>query len=77
MDRKHDCAAHGCAERVDHDKLMCLKHWRMVPADIRSLVWSTWRRVSRDPSAYREARDKAVEAVAEKDARMRQGGLDL
>lgn len=37
-----DCAAEGCAAPVPAGKLMCLSHWRAVPAEIRAEVNSAW-----------------------------------
>jgi hypothetical protein len=70
----HECPAEGCADHVPHDRLMCLKHWRMVPKPQQDAVWKTWRRVSRDPHAYRDAREEAVRAVNAKLAGGAAGG---
>lgn len=37
-----DCAATGCPASVPAGKLMCLPHWRSVPADIRAELNSSW-----------------------------------
>src|SRR5215217_8839078 len=38
----HECPVDGCRARVGHDKLMCLKHWRMVPADMGFELYSAY-----------------------------------
>ncbi len=74
MDGKHECAAPGCTKLVDNDKLMCVGHWKALPLDIQREVWLTWRRVHRDPNAYRVARQRAVD-WQEKNGTARQGGF--
>lgn len=65
---RHLCHAEGCLTAVPPRLLMCLKHWRLVPADLQNEVWRTYRRgqeVSKDPSGeYMIAQKAAVEAVA-------------
>ena len=34
-----------------------------MPKALQDAVWSTWRRVRRDPHAYRDAKDEAIRAV--------------
>lgn len=75
MSSTHDCAAPGCTVQMPHDKLMCLKHWRMVSPETQREVWATWRRVHRDPEAYRAAREKAIAEVDARDPGAKQGGL--
>ena len=38
---RHRCHARGCQESVSHDKLMCLRHWRLVPKPEQDAVWHT------------------------------------
>jgi hypothetical protein len=38
------CPAFGCGLQLSHGSLMCRKHWFMVPRELRTEVWSTWRR---------------------------------
>ncbi len=73
----HACAAEGCTVDCDTEKLMCLKHWRMVPCPIQTKVYQTWRRVHRDRQAYIDARDEAVAAVRNASTAAGQGALDL
>lgn len=75
MDGKHPCAAPNCDVRCDHDKLMCLPHWRLVSRETQREVWAAWRNVHRDPETYREAREKAIAEVAARDPAAGQGGL--
>ncbi|MFZ4289861.1 hypothetical protein [Variovorax sp. HJSM1_2] len=72
----HSCAATDCQHQVPQRLLMCVDHWRMVPAPLRLEVFATlgkWKRVQRNPElalpavkAYREAVAAAVAAVAAK-----------
>lgn len=32
-----------CEARISPDRLMCLKHWSLVPADMKRRVWAAWR----------------------------------
>lgn len=67
----------GCARRIPTHLLMCIDHWRLVPAPIRREVVSAWawrQRSAQAPGgaaidavqAHRVAVDKAVAAVATK-----------
>lgn len=67
------CAVANCGREVLRDKLMCLKHWRRVPFVVQLDVYRAWavlksaRMPNRKLAAarkYREARDKAIKAVA-------------
>lgn len=40
----HQCPANGCTEQVDHERLMCVKHWYMVPRPLRRAVWTEYER---------------------------------
>ena len=44
MSEPHHCHAHGCDKSVPPRLMMCPKHWRMVPVDLQSRVWRTYRR---------------------------------
>jgi hypothetical protein len=37
------CHAVDCNERIPPDRLMCPRHWYMVPAPLRTQVWQTYR----------------------------------
>lgn len=68
---KHLCHAIGCTVAVPPSKLMCLKHWRMVPKALQHAVWEHYvpgQERRKDPSRdYLVAALAAVEAVAEKE----------
>jgi hypothetical protein len=75
----HACAVPGCREACATSHLMCILHWRMVPASLRTMVrvaYQAWRRsvsgsrplemkVQR-ASELRKAQQMAVNAVVEK-----------
>jgi hypothetical protein len=58
----YGCKATGCQTLVNHPLLMCVEHWRLVPAAVQRQVWAAWRRIGREPDA-REAHAKAVQAA--------------
>jgi hypothetical protein len=37
------CPVPGCREQIDPSRLMCRRHWYLVPKQVRDLVWATWR----------------------------------
>lgn len=37
------CDAYGCTVQSKPGKLMCLKHWNMVPSELQKRVYSTWK----------------------------------
>jgi hypothetical protein len=39
---KHTCHAIGCSEEVPPKKLMCLRHWRMVPDELKVKVYEAY-----------------------------------
>jgi diadenosine tetraphosphatase ApaH/serine/threonine PP2A family protein phosphatase len=65
----HTCHAKGCPVPVPPRLLMCSRHWRRVPAELKRRVWLTYRRgqeITKDPSPeYLEAMNAAIAAVAE------------
>lgn len=68
---QYGCQAQGCQHLVRRGHLMCVDHWRMVPAPLQRAVWSTWKqtRAVNSPAvlkAYLEAKQAAVQAVADK-----------
>ncbi len=69
----HRCHAIECEARVPPDKLMCLKHWRMVPRDLQREVWRTYRRgqeIDKRPSPdYLMAARNAINAAAAKEGK--------
>lgn len=37
------CPVTGCDEQIDPSRLMCRRHWYLVPKLLRDRVWATWR----------------------------------
>lgn len=68
----HHCHATGCAKAVPPELLMCARHWRMVPRNLQTPVWSNYRVGQCDdkrPSArWLEAAKAAIAFVAETEA---------
>ncbi len=62
------CPVKGCTRHAKPQQLMCWPHWRRVPKALNHAVFDTYRNLSRDPAAYRQARDAAIAAVEEKEA---------
>lgn len=67
----HHCHANNCPTPTAQIRLMCAKHWRMVPEPMQAKVWATFRArgnyPGRNPAAwadYYEACADAVEHVA-------------
>jgi hypothetical protein len=64
----HICHATGCFEPVQPQYLMCLRHWRQVPPEIRSRLWRHFRPgqdTDKNPSrAYTRAARDAIESVS-------------
>jgi hypothetical protein len=72
------CLAIGCQQSIKAPLLMCVDHWRMVPAALRRQAWQSYRRLQHDPSAaqaHASAVQAAVDAVHAK-ARERQARRD-
>lgn len=76
---EHHCHARGCKTPCVPERLMCLRHWRMVPKPIQTQVWATYRVGQCDdktPSEeWHKAADAAIAAVAEKERGSKQGQL--
>lgn len=60
------CAAVGCGLAVPSHLLMCMDHWRLVPAKLARGVTMAWRNRDRG-NAQTLAYQAAVAAVAEKE----------
>ena len=43
IENDHRCPILRCPTMVAHDRLMCAKHWRMVPQPLQRAVLRTWR----------------------------------
>lgn len=68
----HNCAATCCQKQVPLNLLMCMGHWRMVPAPLAREVNRTWRIRDRGEArtlAYQAAVNAAVAAVEAKQNR--------
>ena len=37
------CPINGCSKQIDPSRLMCRRHWYLVPKLLRDRVWATWR----------------------------------
>jgi hypothetical protein len=37
------CPVAGCRDQIDPSRLMCRRHWYLVPKQVRDRVWATWR----------------------------------
>ena len=68
----HQCPVSGCGSLIADDKLMCFRHWSLVPEGLRRRVHSAWSavRLSRIASKrrdalerYRDVREAAITAV--------------
>lgn len=70
---EHFCHAKTCKVIVPPKRLMCKRHWFMVPADLRKAVWREYRpgqEVDKEPTAaYLEAAQKAITAVQAREER--------
>lgn len=73
--RMHKCQAVGCQRQVGVRLLMCIDHWRMVPAPTKREVHETLRAARRDSDTwpdYEAAVKEAIAAVKEKQERKAQ-----
>ena len=66
---EHTCHARGCSTPVRPELLMCGRHWRLVPRNVQSVVYETYRAGQCDdkrPSAeWHEAASAAIGYVAQ------------
>lgn len=64
----HFCHARGCTVEVPPRMFMCRRHWRMLPARLRSAIWRHYRpgqETDKQPSArYLDVAREAVEWLA-------------
>jgi hypothetical protein len=69
-DEKKECPIGGCDRKHHRSHLMCNPHWRMVPKELQGLIYKAARKMWRGQGSeeWREARDRAVHAVEEKEA---------
>jgi len=68
----HQCPIPGCTWQVPDDRLMCLNHWRLVPAFTQRQVTVAWNAVRSSKIAqkrvdaierYRDARQAAIDSL--------------
>lgn len=71
----HKCSALSCSRRIPTHLLMCIDHWRMVPAPLQRRVLAAWQAMRNTASVddynaanstYMQARDEAIAAVKAK-----------
>ena len=65
----HSCRVAACPRQVPVHLLMCISHWRMVPAAVQREVWTAYRGRDAGPAAfqaYEAAVARAVAAVVDK-----------
>lgn len=67
----HHCHAKGCSTPCAPERLMCPKHWRLVPAALQRAVWRHYRPGQCDDkhtsASWLSAANAAIEAVAQAD----------
>lgn len=60
----HRCPVRRCKAVVPPDRLMCKRHWYMVPKPIRDRVWATYDNGKGQMSAlHLDAMEAAINAV--------------
>ncbi len=37
------CPVPGCSRQISKARLMCRRHWNLVPKELRDRVWATWQ----------------------------------
>lgn len=71
----HLCHARDCEKECKPEKLMCGKHWAMVPAHIQRAVYKHYRHGQYDDrrpnQEWMDAADAAIRAVAAAEATAR------
>jgi hypothetical protein len=77
--RTHTCKATGCQHVISTRLLMCLEHWRLVPAPVKREVQQLARQLgyldgrAEVLNKYKDAVRRAVAAVEEKQERKAEG----
>jgi hypothetical protein len=56
------CPVPGCGSLIDPSRLMCRRHWYLVPKQLRDWVWATWR--SGEGPFSHEHHDAVLMAIA-------------
>lgn len=68
----HTCHAIGCNVEVPPCLLMCSKHWRMVPINLKREILASYRpgqEIDKKPSQkYLNAAGAAINAIANREA---------
>jgi hypothetical protein len=68
VDPPHLCHARDCDKAVVPERLMCGRHWKLVPAPLQRAVWGAYRPgqcTDKHPSrAWLQAADAAIGFVA-------------
>ncbi len=49
----HKCPITDCEALVSGNKLMCIKHWRMVPKSVADAVWAEYRKQPHSTAHYK------------------------
>jgi len=68
--RTHKCSVPTCKAGIGLEKLMCLRHWRMVPGDLATAVYDAWDAYQKEQTeetadALRKAQNAATERVTQ------------
>lgn len=63
----HLCHAIGCTTEVVPERLMCFKHWRLVPENIRREVIAHYRDSDVQSREWLKAARAAIHAVTERE----------
>lgn len=66
------CPIGGCGDPIDRSRLMCRKHWYLVPRKLRDRVWATWR--SGDGARRAEHQEAVLTAIAACQDALARGG---
>jgi hypothetical protein len=56
------CPSPRCGARIDPTRLMCRRHWNLIPKRIRDRVWATWH--SGQAATSREHQHAVSQAIA-------------
>ena len=58
------CVATGCRAVINAPLLMCVTHWRLVPAALQRQVWASFKRIGLEPDS-RETHARHVQAAVD------------
>jgi hypothetical protein len=71
----HKCSALSCDSQIPLKRLMCYRHWWMLPHELRRQIWKEYRPgqekegVASASPAYLELVGQAVEFIREKESK--------